>query len=123
MRTGTAVGFRASHELCSNFLSINVDKTKKTFKNVCCIHGLSGRVFYVHRGAAVHSFLLDATDGKDASGVRRLTVRGLPLIVSPVVNTGASVPHAGSVLIGADMLAFYTNAPYLALDLRYQVAT
>ena len=81
----------------------------------------SGRVFYVHRGALVHSFLVDATDGKDASGSRRLTVRGLPLTVSPVANTGASVPRGGDVVIGGDALAFTTNAPYLSLDVRYTV--
>ena len=81
----------------------------------------SGRVFYVHRGAASHSFLLEATDGKDTSEVRRLNVRGLPLSVSPAINTGSSVPRGGSVVIGADMLSFATNAPYLDLDIRYQV--
>lgn len=81
----------------------------------------SGRVFYVHRGTSSHSFLLDATDGKDTSGIRWLTVRGLPLAVTPVINTGSSVPRGGTVVLGADMLSFATNAPYLDLDIRYQV--
>lgn len=80
-----------------------------------------GRVFYAHRGSATHFWLLDATDRKDASGIKRLTVVGLPLSVAPVVNTGSSVARGGNVVIGADALSFATNAPYLALDIRYRV--
>jgi len=36
----------------------------------------AGRVFYVHRGTATHRLLLDVTDGKDVSEIRRLTVIG-----------------------------------------------
>jgi len=82
----------------------------------------SGRVFYVHRGSATQSVLLDATDGKDTSAVKRLTVLGIPLAVFPAVNTGSGVPRGGNVVVGAAVLSFATNAPYLGLDIRYQVS-
>jgi len=81
----------------------------------------AGRVFYVHRGSLNQSLLLEATDGKDTSGIKRLIVVGLPLAVAPVINTGSSVPRGGNIVIGADMLSFATNAPYLALGIRYEV--
>ena len=81
----------------------------------------AGHMFYVHRGSASHVLILDATDGKDASEMKRLTVVGLPLAVLPVINTGTSIPRGGNVAIGSNMLIFATNAPYLALDVRYQV--
>ena len=81
----------------------------------------AGHMYYVHRGSASHSLLLEATDGKDASEVKRLTVVGLPLAVVPVINTGSSVPRGGNIVIGPAMLSFATNAPYLALNIRYQI--
>jgi len=81
----------------------------------------AGYMYYVHRGSASHTLLLEATDGKDASEVKRLTVVGLPLAVVPVINTGSSVPRGGNIVIGPAMLSFATNAPYLALDIRYQI--
>jgi len=81
----------------------------------------AGRVFFVHRGSATQSLLLDATDGKDTSGIKRLTVVARPLAVVPTVNAGSSVPRGGNVVIDAGVLSFATNAPYLALDIRYQV--
>jgi len=81
----------------------------------------AGHVFYVHRGSSSHSLLLDATDGKDTSDIKRLMIIGFPLAVVPIVNTGSSVPHGGNVVIGSDLLSFATNAPYLALDIRYHI--
>jgi len=81
----------------------------------------AGHVFYVHRGSASHFLLMGATDRKDASEVKRLNVVGLPLAVFPDINTGSSVPRGGNVIIRSDMLSFATNAPYLPLDIRYQV--
>jgi len=35
LRTGTAIGFRASRELCSNYLLFNATHTMNTFKKMC----------------------------------------------------------------------------------------
>jgi len=82
----------------------------------------TGRVYYVHRGATTQLVLIDASDGKDTSGLQQLTVVGLPLSVFPVINTGGSVPRSGNVVIGTEMLSFDTNAAYLdAVDIRYTI--